>query len=224
MLSDFISLFFPHYCTACKQALAKGEKLICLSCFYQIPKTDSHLSGDNYIATKFYGKIQLSHVFAFFKFERKGRVQKILHQLKYGGKPELGEMLGQQYGEVLVSQQYEQAFDVVTAVPLHKSKQRRRGYNQSEAFGRGLAQSMGLPYMSMIKRIKNSATQTRRSRLNRWENVSQVFEPTSPKIAGQRILLVDDVITTGATLESCGLVLQQAGAKSVGIAAIAAAV
>jgi len=225
MLTDFISLFFPNYCVGCSGSLVKGERLICLNCQHKTPKTNSHLEQPNYIETKFYGKVRLSFALAYYQFLRKGRVQKILHALKYGGKPEVGEMIGRLYGAELSNSKIKDKFDLIIPVPLHKTKLRRRGYNQSAKFASGLAEMVDKKHMEdALVRIKKTATQTKKSRLERWQNVENTFEiKNKDDIKDKKIMLVDDVITTGSTLESCVNVLYNAGAKEVGVVAIAAA-
>ncbi len=148
-----------------------------------------------------------------------------LHKLKYKGAHELGQHLGQRYGSLLSDHHYAGEFDLVVPVPLHPYKLRRRGYNQAESFARGLAEALQLPHNGKaLYRTMDTATQTRKNRLDRWENVEQVFQVPKPEaVKDKRILLVDDVMTTGATLEACAVVLLAAGAKEVSVATIAAA-
>lgn len=225
MLSEFISLWFPNSCVGCSGALAKNEKFICESCRSQLAKTNSHLESGNYIEIKFYGKVRLKKAMAFYKFYRKGLIQQILHHLKYKNKPELGVLLGQWYGLELCAQEMAFNFDYIVPVPLHPSKLRRRGYNQSETFARGLGETLNIPVLpDGLQRLRSTATQTKKSRLQRWKNVEQVFAVTSASLIKNRdILLVDDVITTGSTLESCAVELLRQSASSVSVAAIAAA-
>lgn len=225
MLRDFISLFFPKYCMACNNALVKGEHLICIRCDYEIPKTDSHLDKQNYVAIKFFGKIRLTDAVAYLKFSKSGKVQRLLHRLKYDNRPEIGELIGRKYGQELTACAFEKAYDIIVPVPLHKSKLRRRGYNQSTAFGKGLSETTGLLLRDdLLKRNVKTSTQTRKSRMERWKNVEHIFVvPDAAAVKDKRILLVDDVITTGATIESCAQELLDAGCASVGVAAIAAA-
>ena len=162
-------------------------------------------------------------VMTLFKFVKSSRVQHLLHALKYRNQPELGKALGRMYGHDLVTAGYKAHFDLIVSVPLHPSKKRRRGYNQSEEFGKGLAEILDIPCSdTYLRRLIKTDTQTRKSRLNRWKNVSEVFEVSRvEKINGQRILLVDDVVTTGATLEASGKALLDAGCKELSIACIA---
>ena len=225
MLSDFISLFFPRYCMACGNSLVKGEEVICLKCDYEIPRTDSHLDAQNFVAIKFYGKVQLSDAIAYYKFSKHGKVQKLLHRLKYESKSIIGEFIGRKYGSELLQHGFSGRYDLIVPVPLHKSKLRRRKYNQSAVFADGLSQALGLPFSDkhLIRTIKTS-TQTRKSRLQRWRNVENIFKVYDEEaVRDKSVLLVDDVITTGSTIESCVEALLSAGCKSVGVAAIAAA-
>ncbi|UII28256.1 ComF family protein [Fulvivirga maritima] len=225
MLNDFISLFFPNYCLACNRGLAKGEKLLCLKCEYNLPKTDSHLHHDNFIASKFYGRAKLLHAVARYKFNKSGKVQRLLHRLKYGDKPELGTLMGSEYGKELREANFSEHYDVIVPVPLHKKKLRRRGYNQSAMFGTGLSESLELPqYENALVRNIYTSTQTKKSRLDRLKNVKTIFGYNKEvSLSGLSVLLVDDVITTGATLEACIEALTEAGATSIGVAAIASA-
>ncbi|WP_299818370.1 ComF family protein [uncultured Pontibacter sp.] len=228
MFEDLLSLLFPESCYACDGAMARGEKYICTNCNIKLPYTDYHLHGAtelNPLQRRFWGKVQVRYAFAYLLFMPKGRVQRILHKLKYKGAKELGEHLGHRYGAILAEHQYAEQFDLIVSVPLHKYKMRRRGYNQSDCFSRGISESMKLPYKpDALLRTIDTSTQTRKNRLDRWHNVEQVFQvKASESIKGKRILLVDDVLTTGATLEACAASLLAAGAQEVSVVAIAAA-
>lgn len=224
ILEDFISLFFPRYCAGCEEALVKGEELICSKCILEMPRSNYHLEIDNPFQTKLKGRIPVKFVMSFFKFVKAGRVQHILHALKYKSKPELGRMLGRIYGHELSESGYREQFDIIIPIPLHASKKRRRGYNQSEEFALGLSEALNiLCTEEILKRISITETQTKRTRLKRWENVKEVFSVVDAgEIKGKRILLVDDVVTTGATLEAAGKMLIDAGCSELSIACIAA--
>jgi ComF family protein len=162
---------------------------------------------------------------AFLKFRKTGVVQHLLHQLKYNNHPEVGERLGKLYGKDLVEAGFEKKFDLIIPVPLHQSRKRRRGYNQSEKFAEGLSHLLQIPCdEKIVERKIKTATQTRKSKIERWENVKDVFQIKQPeKVMGKRVLLVDDVITTGATLEACGQQLLNCGCTELSIACIAEA-
>ncbi len=150
-------------------------------------------------------------------------MQELLHELKYHNRPEIGRVLGCVYGSELVKEGYDKQLDLLVPIPLHPWKKKRRGYNQSEAFATGLAEAMQVPVnAAVVERVVNNETQTRKSRLRRWENVSDVFVVTNQAgVVGKRVLVVDDVITTGATVEACGNALLQAGCSAISAVSIA---
>jgi ComF family protein len=222
ILEDFVSLFYPHYCRGCENALVKGESLICSKCLLELSRTNDHYDSENPFFKKFKGRLPLSYAMAFFKFVKSSRIQHLLHALKYKNQPEIGRMFGTMYGDELLKTHAEK-FDVILSIPLHGSKQRKRGYNQSDEFGKGLSEVLSVPCSdTVLKRVVATETQTRKSKLNRWENVGDVFKVVdSAVITGKRILLVDDVVTTGATLEACGQSIIKAQCESLSIACIA---
>lgn len=224
ILEDFVSLFFPRYCRACYHCLVKGEDLVCTNCILEMPRSHYHLEQENPFYQKFRGRLPVKYVMTLFKFVKESRVQKLLHNLKYNAQPDLGVMLGRVYGQELVEANYKNSFDLIVPVPLHISRRRIRGYNQSQEFGKGLSQILEVPCIdSYMMRSAKSETQTHKTKLSRWENVNSIFHVIMPeKIKDQRVLLVDDVVTTGATLEACGLALIKAGCKELSIACIAA--
>lgn len=189
-----------------------------------MPKSHYHLQSDNPFYRKFRGRLPVKHVMTLYKFVKESRVQNLLHALKYKQQPELGQMLGRVYGQDLVEAKYQDSFDLIVPVPLHHSRRRIRGYNQSEEFGKGLSQMLGAPCDdTFMARTAKTETQTHKTKLSRWENVNRVFRVVDPKfITEKRILLVDDVVTTGATLEACGQALLDAGCGELSIACIAA--
>lgn len=224
VLSDFVALFFPNYCRGCDGPLVKGEQFICTKCLLELPRSHYHVERENPFYNKFKGRIPVSYVMALFKFVKSSRVQHLLHSLKYKDQPDIGRGLGRMYGSDLAEADFKNKFDLIVPVPLHISRKRKRGYNQSEEFGVGLAEQLDIECSdNWMTRAVKTETQTRKSRLNRWENVSEVFVVTKPDvIRGRRVLLVDDVVTTGATLEACGQSLLNAGCRELSIACIAA--
>lgn len=170
-------------------------------------------------------RIPLAHAFAYYYFRKGGKVQEILHQLKYNNRPEIGGKIGRVFAEELVAEGYEKSFEIIVPVPLHPSRKRSRGYNQSEEFAKGLSERLNIPYTdNFVKRSVKTHTQTRKSKLNRWQNVSEVFEIRNPEeVANKKVLLVDDVVTTGATLEACSIPLLRAGCAQLSVACIAVA-
>lgn len=223
IVKDFISLFYPEFCLGCSNSLVRGEKLICTRCMLEMPQTNYHLRMDNPLKLRLSGRIPLRHALAFFRFTKRGRIQRILHALKYRNQPDIGVVLGRVYGKKLKDCGYE--FDLIVPVPLHRMRLRRRGYNQSEKFAEGLAEMLEIPAMKdVLIRLTKTETQTRKTKLKRWENVSSVFAVSNESsIRGRHVLLVDDVVTTGATLEACATVLVQSGCSDVSVASIAVA-
>lgn len=168
------------------------------------------------------GLTRANRVLSFLRFTKKGMSQRILHQLKYKNKPELGKMLGNMYGHTLLAV-FGNAWDMVVPVPLHPTKLKSRGYNQSERFAHGLAEVLAIPAQAALQRRVYTETQTNKTRWQRWQNVESVFEINSAwGVNGKNVLLVDDVMTTGATLAACANTLLDNGAQSVDIAVIAA--
>lgn len=223
--SDFVSLFFPRHCQACLGPLVKGEEVICTPCIAGLPKTNYHLRINNPIEERLAGRLPLKHAWAFLKFRKGGIVQHLLHQLKYNNHPEIGVMLGRIFGHELQQAGLASGFDVILPVPLHPVRKRKRGYNQSAKLAEGLSYSMETSWDESISvRKLKTATQTRKSKLERWENVKDVFAVAGTNnVAGKRILLVDDIITTGATLEACGQHLIAHGCRELSVACIAEA-
>lgn len=223
MLSDFLSLFYPVICLSCGKTLYKGEEIICTYCHYHLPKTNFHLDKDNPVARHFWGKVTIHSAASYYFFNKGEKVQHLIHQLKYKERKEIGVFIGKQYGHDLKEAPLFNEVDVIIPVPLHAKKKRKRGYNQSELFATGLAESMKKKLdVKILYRAKASKTQTKKSRFERWENVNEIFAlKNKEKLSGKHILLVDDVITTGSTLEACTQVLLQLPDVKVSIATMA---
>ena len=223
MLNDFISLIFPQVCASCGNSLYKNEQTICIYCIYHLPKTNFHLDNDNPIAKIFWGRINIHSASAYYGFNKGGKVQHLIHQLKYKGQKEVGFAIGKLYGFELKKSTDFNTIDTIIPVPLHPKKIKKRGYNQSESFAEGLSSSMAVATdFKTLFRAHESETQTKKSRFNRWQNVESIFQLKENKtLEGKHVLLVDDVITTGATLEACAQTLQQISGIKISIATIA---
>jgi ComF family protein len=221
-IEDFFSLFFPVLCAACGKSLFKNEIIICTDCIYHLPYTNFHLEKDNRVARQLWGRIPFAGSTSFLYFHKGSRVQNLMHQLKYNNKPDIGIKLGEMYGQVLQHSEYKSA-NIIVPVPLHPQRLKLRGYNQSDFFAQGLSNIMGIPLdATLLKRGISTGTQTKRSRFSRYENMKDVFVVTDPNaVSGKHILLVDDVITTGATVEACGIKLLEIPDTTLSIVTIA---
>jgi ComF family protein len=223
---DFISLLFPRLCYACGCHLLRNEKLICTGCFVAIPRTNYHLQAENPVAQLFWGRGIVEKAAAFSYYSRGSRIRNLIHKLKYKGIKEIGYELGRIYAKSLKSSGFISNIDLIIPVPLHPSKKRSRGFNQSECISSGIAEVTHLPVdtLSLVRTVI-SDTQTNKSRFDRWTNVDRIFQVTDPyAIKGKHILLVDDVITTGSTIESCVNELLKTEGVKVSVVAIGCAV
>ncbi len=221
--NDLIGLLFPNLCNACGVALYHSEYLICTKCLYDLPFTDYHEYADNRVARQFWGRLPINAAMAMLYFRKGTKVQNLIHNLKYNGRTDVGILLGNMLGERLRTATLYQDIDLVIPVPLHRKKYKMRGYNQSMFIAEGIAAQMGTG-ISGDHLIRNTYTesQTKKSRYNRYENMKDVFQVNFQEdIMGKHVLLVDDVITTGATLEACADALFAAEAGKVSIAALA---
>jgi len=205
-LEDLLGLFFPLLCPACGRRPPVHRELLCLSCQVKLPLTGFHLEADNPFEERFWGRLSLAAGAALYHFVKGGRAQRLIHQLKYAGNRDVGRQIGRFYGRQLRQSRRWAAPELIVPVPLHPRKLHRRGYNQSALFAAGLAEAMELPWRDdVLRRRRYTDSQTRKSREERMENVLEAFQLARPKaIAGRHLLLVDDVLTTGATLEACG--------------------
>jgi len=222
-LADFVSLLFPELCTACGESLMVNEYLICADCIYNLPLTNFHLQPDNIVARQFWGKIELEAAYALYYFAKGGKIQNLMHQFKYRGIKEIGSVLGNIAGNQLILNERFKTVDLIVPVPLHKKRLKERGYNQSACFAEGLAQKLSakVETENLVREIATE-TQTHKSRFARFENMKEVFLVKNPhKLINKHVLLVDDVITTGSTLEACGMELLKIEGLKLSIATIA---
>ncbi|MBY0245790.1 MAG: ComF family protein [Sphingobacteriaceae bacterium] len=225
LLNDFFSLLFPRLCGGCGTPLFHGEDLICTKCMHSLPFTDFHLHAENQVAKKFWGRVNCDAAMAMFYFKKGTKVQHLIHGLKYKNQTELGVKLGKMLGDRLSQSDKYSDIDYIIPVPLHPKKERKRGYNQSQFIAEGIA-------LILEKEVNNfnltreiaTESQTKKAKYTRFENMQEVFSVVNPEqLANKHILLVDDVITTGATLEACALALLNSGVGKVSIAALATA-
>lgn len=221
---DLLNLFYPITCCGCGETLVKGETHLCLSCIATLPRTNFHNMEGNPIETKFYGKVKMEYASSFLHFEKKTITQKLLHEIKYNGKKELGKMLGHYFGSELAQSRFCN-IDLILPIPLHPNRLKSRGYNQSEWIAMGISEAMGKPLVTdAVIRAVETNTQTKKNAFERWENADGIFKVARPnKLKGKHILIIDDVVTTGSTIEACANVISEIEGAKVSAAALAAA-
>ena len=223
MFHDLVSLFYPRTCNCCSTELARNEKIVCTTCLHELPVTNYHLSNENPAKKVFYGRAEIENAASLFYFRKKGMVQSLIHNLKYRGHEEISAFLGEWLGTELSEMENFRNIDVVVPVPLHKKKLKSRGFNQVEGFARKLAEKLDAEYVDdvLVKKYPGS-TQALRNRLSRWGSMEETFLLENPgKIQNKNVLLVDDIVTTGATLEACIEKLKQTEGVKVSIATMA---
>ena len=220
---DLIALFFPELCTACGRSLYRNERIICTNCIYHLPITNFHNDPDNKMARQLWGRFPFVQAIAFLYFRKGNRIQNLMHQLKYKKSPETSSRLGELYAyELKRSITYKPA-DLIIPVPLHPAKFRKRGYNQSECIAKGLSSILSIPVSTAnLVRLENTETQTKKSRYARYENLINAFHILdTSEFINKHVMLIDDVMTTGATLEACSMLLQKIEGVEISICTIA---
>ena len=222
-LADALHLFYPHYCTGCGSDLLAKDNLLCLHCLASLPHTHFALFENNYVENIFRGRMPVKAAHSEFYFSKGQLVQQLIHLLKYKANKEIGYFLGEIMGNSLLSGSRFSNIDYVVPLPLYPDKEFKRGYNQAALICHGISAVTNIPTMeNNIIRQRPTETQTRKHRSERWLNVDGSFAvKTISSIIGKNILLVDDVITTGASLEACGQAILNVAGTSLSIAALA---
>ena len=224
-LNYLINLFYPSVCSACGDILMRDEETVCLSCRYLLPKTEYEKNAANPLAQMFYGQVDFHAVTAEFFFSKTGKIQHLLHQLKYEGNKDAGFFLGQQLGESIKDVELFHGIDYLIPIPLHPKKEHLRGYNQSYVIAQGVEDVGGIPIINdCLYRKVFTSTQTKKSREERWNNVKDIFDvKNQERLIGKHILLIDDVLTTGATLLAAGRTLSNIENIKISVATAACA-
>jgi ComF family protein len=225
MFKSLINLFFPPVCAGCNLFLLSNENVICTICRHNIPLTNHHLNSGNEAFKKFYGRIPVEYASALLYFHKRGIVQELIHNLKYKGQEEIGSVLGTWYAEDLKNSAIIQSVDEIIPVPLHKRKLRERGYNQVTNFGLSLSKNLNISYNpNLLVRNIYSKTQSRKNFLNRSDGIDTIFDVAfTEKNHNKHFLLIDDVITTGSTLEACSHALLKIPGAKISIVCMAMA-
>ncbi|MHA7056685.1 ComF family protein [Aquimarina sp. M1] len=223
MLSDLAYLFYPIYCAACDNPLYKNERILCTSCRHKLPLGNFHKVNAKKIEKVFYGRAKIENITSLLVFEKGGLVQNLIHNLKYRGREEIGKELGKWLGNEICQLTEYQCIDVIIPVPLHPRRLRERGYNQVEKFGKEIAERLQAKYVDFVlKKNSYNKKQSKNSSLTRWINTSETFGVHNESLLiNKHVLIVDDIVTTGATLEACIEVLKSIPGIKISIATMA---
>lgn len=226
MIHDFISLIYPTVCAACNATLLNHERSLCTHCIFTLPKTNYHTQDENPIFSLFWGRVEVNHATAYYFFEKKGKVQHMMHDLKYHGNTAVGYEMGYLFGAELKKASKYADVDLIVPVPLHPDKFSSRGFNQCDFIADGIAAGMKVKSdKNVLQRAMYTESQTRKSHYDRWLNVAEVFESSVHAIdKSKHVLLIDDVVTTGSTLVACANALKTSYLGKLSIATIACAV
>lgn len=217
-----LNLLFPKICAGCKGLLLKGEEVVCMECIHALPVAGYHKTNSEMLKDKFYGRFLLENATALIHFQKRGLTQELLHNLKYRGRREISSFFGKWLGAELAETDAYNDIEMVIPVPLHKQKLKKRGFNQVEGFGKELASALKVPYRDdVLIKISKSGSQVFKTRILRFEAEEEFSIQNLEAIKNKHLLLVDDIITTGATLEKCALQLLKAENVRISIATIA---
>lgn len=225
LYSGLLHIIYPNLCAGCDADLPAGYSCFCFVCRRRLQTTDMHLVNENEFTNRFWGRLPLRSGTAMYYFNRRSPIQYALHKLKYKNQPDIGQRIGRQLGLLLATSPLFESVEAIVPVPLHPKKERSRGYNQSAMLAAGISDTMHVPVLSgILIRQQFADSQTRKKRMERFHNVSEAFVLKKPeRVQGKHILLVDDVLTTGATLETCGNALLKAPGIQISMATIAIA-
>lgn len=211
MLSHFLQLIFPNQCYGCGELCPAQLSHICLECRNELPRYFWNRQDDNHIEKLFWGRVKLEKAASFLTFEKDSKVQELIHSLKYRGKKEIGKSLGEFAAAEMKPMGFFEGIDALIPVPIHPLKEKKRGYNQSFYIAEGISEITELPVeKNIISKVIHTSSQTKKGKFKRWLNVASTFELLDQqKMENDHLLLIDDVITTGSTVEACALELQK---------------
>ncbi len=222
-LDNFLELIYPSQCITCGERLNSQEKYVCMNCWMDMPVSRFKDETGNKVAQLFWGRVPIEFATSYFQYRKGSRYQKLIYSIKYKGLKELGLEAGKRFGDFLLHNGATDSIDIIIPVPLHKRKQKKRGFNQSEWIASGIASVLQKPVVTgNLFRLVYTATQTRKNRYERWQNVEGIFGLRHPEaLSGKHVLLVDDVVTTGSTLEACACELVKVQGIKISIATLA---
>lgn len=222
-LDNLLELLYPSQCIACSERLNSQETYLCMNCWMDLPVSRFHHESDNKVAQLFWGRVKIEQATSYFQYRKGSRYQNLIHFIKYKGLKELGLETGKRFGAVLAESSSFSNISLVVPVPLHKKKEKKRGFNQSEWIAMGIGSALQRPVVAnnLFRQIY-TPTQTRKNRFERWQNVDGIFGVKNPaEFEGNHILLIDDVVTTGSTLEACAWELLKIKDVKISIATLA---
>ena len=228
IISDFFDFLYPDCCCGCNKHLGRSEKIICTDCFLQLPLTFFEKKHLNPVSNELFARVPIKEACAAFHFVKEGTLRKMLHLLKYCGNKNIGIFLGRQLGKILANSGNYKTVDCIVPVPINEKKRKFRGYNQSEVIATGICEYLPRPLVcDVLIKPATSESQTKKSRYERYENLLDGFtcrKSTLASLENKHVLLVDDIITTGATVESCVKELLNISGVNVSVAAVASSV
>lgn len=221
--SPLFHLFYPHLCMGCGNDILDRESFLCFTCFQNLPHTNFAAFEGNPVEKIFFGRIPVEAAMCEFYFSKHSSIQNLIHEFKYKGNRQVAKFLGNLIGKSLTASTRFEGITAIVPLPLYREREKKRGYNQAELLSDGIAEVYNAPVMSRsVIRIKNTESQTQKKRVQRWENVVGGFAVVDESmLSGKHVLLVDDVITTGATMEACAQAILQVPRVKVSIALLA---
>ena len=219
---QLMHLFYPNVCVICGRELLPGEEGACLQCLYKLPRTHNFREPDNDAEKLMAGRIPFERIASYCIYTKGGTLPPLIHHLKYRHNQRIGLLLGRMFGKDMLGSEFLNPVELIVPVPLHPKREKTRGYNQAEIIAKGLSEATGLPMSTgNLLRVVYNPTQTKRTKTQRWENVKDIFKVADPVLFERKhLLLVDDVITTGSTLEACGMALQVCKGMKISIATL----